>query len=303
VTPPDAIQALAASISAVSDRSAVQGVLIFASAARACSMIGLEASGRRQSSARVAVNSSMARTWRVLRTTCFQLHGRRHAHADEILFIAAGGDGAGGCWMREHAIFRHQRGGGDLHHHESRFEAGVAGEERRQLFVERGIHQAIDAALGDPGQRGERDGHGNRAGAPAVRHGSCRREMISSSITSGLSVTEFNSISKTRRALGECVANGAVHLRRAAQRVGILHAPAADVRLADLAAFEQRLRFAALWSWPGMRAGLMNARIESARSAAQAIDGHGADQVGRFGKRFGIEKFQAADRRAWPGFR
>ena len=71
MTPPDAIQALVASISAESERSEVQGGLIFASAARIPSMIGLEASGRRQSSARVAVYSSMARTWRVLRTTCF----------------------------------------------------------------------------------------------------------------------------------------------------------------------------------------------------------------------------------------
>ena len=53
--------------------------------------------------------------------------------------------------MSEHAIFGHQRGRGDLNHHESRFEAGVIGEERRQLFVERGIHQAIDAALGNTG--------------------------------------------------------------------------------------------------------------------------------------------------------
>ncbi len=40
----------------------------------------------------------------------------------------------------------------------------------------------------------------------------------------------------------------------------------------------------------------MNARIEGARGAAQAVDGHGADQVGRFGERFGVQELQATHR-------
>ena len=39
------------------------------------------------------------------------------------------------------------RGGADLHHHEAGFQARVAGQERWQAFVERRVHQAVEAPL------------------------------------------------------------------------------------------------------------------------------------------------------------
>src|SRR6185437_1839459 len=88
----------------------------------------------------------------------FQLESGGRAHADEILFIAASGDGAGGRGCREDAVLGNQSGGGDLHHHEAGFESGVISEERREVLIERGIDQAVDAALGDAAEGGQRNG-------------------------------------------------------------------------------------------------------------------------------------------------
>src|SRR3954453_6427776 len=68
---------------------------------------------------------------------------------------------------------------------------------------------------------------------------------------------------------GEGVADGAVDLRRAPEGVGVLHAAAGDVRLADFAAFEQIAETAGAFELAGMRARGMNAAVEGARSAAK----------------------------------
>ena len=101
-------------------------------------------------------------------------------------------------------------------HHESGVEAGARRQKWRQSFVERGIHQPLQAPLGDARQRAERDGQeiereGQRlavevaAGeddarercAPTARFGA--PTFFSSGKTSGLSTAEFISISKTSR--------------------------------------------------------------------------------------------------------
>ena len=59
--------------------------------------------------------------------------------------------------MRQHAVFRHQAAAVTCAIIRPGFQARVAGQERRQLLVERGVHQAVDAALGNARQRGQRD--------------------------------------------------------------------------------------------------------------------------------------------------
>src|ERR1700737_2380578 len=87
-----------------------------------------------------------------------------------------------------------------------------------------------------------------------------------------------------------------MHLRGTAQRVGVLHAAAGDVGLPDLASFEVMEKIGSALQlarkWPG----LMNTRIEGSRRTAQAVDGHGADEVGRFDQIFSLQKLKAADR-------
>ncbi len=61
--------------------------------------------------------------------------------------------------MREHAILGHKGSGGDLHHHESGLKAGMIGEKGGEFLVERWVHEPVHAALGDPGERRQRNGH------------------------------------------------------------------------------------------------------------------------------------------------
>src|SRR5690606_23012892 len=72
---------------------------------------------------------------------------------------AAGGDAAGGGGVGQHAVVAHQGCGAHLRHHETRFETRVGGEKGRQVFVQHGVHQAVDAALGKGGKAGQRNGH------------------------------------------------------------------------------------------------------------------------------------------------
>ena len=75
--------------------------------------------------------------------------------------------------------------------------------------------------------------------------------MPSSTSTSGLSVAAFSSIDDRVLDVVEQVARRAVHLRRAAQRVRVLHLVAPAVRLDDRRALEQpRARSRADAGWP-----------------------------------------------------
>ena len=156
----------------------------------------------------------------------------------------------------------------------------MAGQERRQLFVQRGIHQAVDAALGDARQRRQRD----------RQEIQLERQRLAVEIAAGENLlAEHQRIVGGRvqldrehaARLGQRVAHRAVDLRRAAQRVGVLHAPAGDVRLPDLAAFEQVAQTRGALQLAGMRARRVNPLVEGARRAAQRVERHGADHVGR----------------------
>ena len=77
-----------------------------------------------------------------------------------------------------------------------------------------------------------------------------------------------------RAGVGDRVARGAVHLRRAAQRVGVLHAGVARrggwPRSAEPAS--SRRRFAALAAWPGCGRSAMQVGGEGAVGAEQRLD-------------------------------
>ncbi len=63
--------------------------------------------------------------------------------------------------------------------------------------------------------------------------------ISSSANTSGLSVAELTSTSRTLPNEGQSVLDRSVDLRHAAERVGVLHLAARDVRGEDLAVLEQ----------------------------------------------------------------
>ena len=57
----------------------------------------------------------------------------------------------------EMLVLAHQRGGGDLGDHQAGVEAGIGGEERRQVEAERRVDHQRDPALGDGADLGDRE--------------------------------------------------------------------------------------------------------------------------------------------------
>ena len=116
--------------------------------------------GLRNSSPCAAQSSSAATTRCALAEDPLRLPGRGHAHGHEVLLIGVGRDRADARRHRDGPRLRHQRGRGDLHHHEAAAEPRIAGEERRQPLGEVGIHQPLHPPLGDRLQGGQ--GHGEQ---------------------------------------------------------------------------------------------------------------------------------------------
>jgi len=100
-----------------------------------------------------------------------------------------------------------------------------------------GFDQLFDALLGDARQLGDRDRKQVPSRSTRSGRGSCRPLRIFFSVgkTSGLSVTELISRSSTLAHEYQRVAGSAVHLRDAAQAVGVLHLAAGLVAAGDLA--------------------------------------------------------------------
>ena len=102
----------------------------------------------------------------------------------------------------------------------------MSGEEWRQFLVERGIHQAVDAPLGNAGERDQRDGQkiqleGQRLAVEIA----AREDLLPEHQRVVGGGVQLDGEDAAR--LGQGVPHRSVHLRRAAQRVGVLHAPAA----------------------------------------------------------------------------
>src|SRR5438552_9835801 len=96
--------------------------------------------------------------------------------------------------------------------------------------------------------------------------------------------------------LRQRVAHSAVDRRRATQRIRVLHSPARNVRLPNLAALEVTPQIPGAANLAGERPRFMDAGIKSTWSASQSIHRHGADQVGPFGERLSLEQLQRAER-------
>ena len=159
--------------------------------------------------------------------------------------------------MRQHFVFADQRRGGDLRHHESGIQAGAGSQKWRQAFVQRRVHQALQPALGNSRQRAERDGQEIQDESQRLAMEISAGDDVSFSLRSfapldgrapvpDVALHEHQRIVHRRvdfdlhhlAAVGQRVAHRAVDLRHAAQGVGILHAVAVAMRLAQLAAFE-----------------------------------------------------------------
>jgi hypothetical protein len=151
-----------------------------------------------------------------------QLAGRGPAHRDVVLLHRAGRDRVDARRCREPLQLGHDRGLGVLRDHVPGVDAGIVGQERVQPVVAGHVQEAVGTTLADAGHVRGRDGeevqHVPDRGTvevavgldPAVRH---HHRVVDrrGQLTAG-----------DQQGVRAGVAGGAVHLRRAAQRVRVL---------------------------------------------------------------------------------
>ena len=142
--------------------------------------------------------------------------------------------------MREHLVLGDERRGDVLRDHEPGVEPALLDEERRQPVRQARVHEPLHTPLGDARQLGDRHRKG------VEREG----ERLAVEVAGGddlVLVDEHERVVGRRVQLDgdrrlrvrEEVAARAVHLRGAAQRVGVLHLVAPAVRLDDRRPLEQ----------------------------------------------------------------
>ncbi len=145
--------------------------------------------------------------------------------------------------MAERLVLADERRGHVLRDHEARVEAAVAGEKRGQPVGEARVDEPLDPPLGDARELGDRQ----RERVERERE----RLAVEVPVRDELLVVDEHERVVGRRVqldrdrpfdVVEQVAARAVHLRRAAQRVGVLHLVAPAVRLDDRRALEQAVQ-------------------------------------------------------------
>ena len=163
--------------------------------------------------------------------------------------------------------------------HESGIQAGIVGQESRQVSV-LGIQEPLDPALGDVGQHRK----------------SNRHEIEGESQRLSMKVPARNHIlriSEDERVVGcavqfhgshaphilQAFSNRTMYLRYATEAIGILHASTIEVRLANLALMEESRQTRRNFdlAWVGSRP--MNALVEGLRRPFQCFQRHGARQI------------------------
>ena len=197
-----------------------------------------------------------------------------------VLLVRRGRNRVDARRVRERLQLRRDRRGGDLRHHEARVHAALARQERRQAAARR-IDQPIRAPLADRRQRHDRRGE-------QIRGDRNRRavEIPARDDVAGLGEHHRvvgGAVGLDRRCLADeaqRVARRALHLRSAAQRVGVLHLAAELVRLVDAAAAQQPLDVRGRRLLAGEGARVVDARLERMDRAAQRVDRQRRRDVG-----------------------
>ena len=192
-----------------------------------------------------------------------RLQARGVAHRHVVLLAGARRDRVHRRRMAQRLVLRHERGRHVLRDHEAGVEPAVGGEERRQAVAEVRVDEPLDATLRDVRQLGDR--HRERVER--------ERERLAVEVAGRdeqLVLDEHERVVGRRVQLGrdgvldvvEQVARRSVHLRRAAQRVRVLHLVAPAVRLHDRRAFEQAQHVSRRRALPSQRPQRMHLRQE-----------------------------------------
>ena len=176
--------------------------------------------------------------------------------------------------------------------HEAGVDAGIGSQERRQAEIQRGVDEGSDAPLADradlrQGQRNLVSGKGDRLGVKiSARDDLAGLDQHQRIVGDGVGFDR-----QRAGGLHQQVKRGAGHLRLTAQAIGILHTLVAfEMRVPDIAAFQQRRQGGAGCDLPGMPAQLLDLGAERRRRGHRRIDRQGACHQRRAGEAMGAQQ-------------
>ena len=239
-------------------------------------------SGARRSSARAAHVSSTARMRPRFATTVRSLRAPPQPIDTWSSCIALVGSESVLGGHGEAAVLGHHRRLRVVGEHQPGVHARVLGQERRQAVRASRVEHAVGAALRDRADLGGRD----RQEVAGQRH----RRAVKVPARLHAAVGQHHRVVDGRAQLGgghglhvgPRVPRGAVHLRRAAHRVGVLHARiVVAVARHDLGAGEQPREVGGAACLAGLRAHGHEVRGEGAIGAEQRLGGHRRRHVRR----------------------
>mmetsp|Transcript_1111 Transcript_1111/g.3986 ORF Transcript_1111/g.3986 Transcript_1111/m.3986 type:complete len:289 (-) Transcript_1111:759-1625(-) len=191
------------------------------------------------------------------------------AHRHVVLLRARRGQRVRRARITQRLVLRRQRSRSAVRNHEPRVESAVDDEECRQL-AEVGVHQTLDAALGDVGQLLDADGEvvAHLRGILPVEVATAQQAVILGEHHGVVGGTVDLSVENAGDELDGVVCD-AVHLRHAAEGVGVLHGAAGHVALCNLRrvglAVEESPQACGSLALARVRARSMDLRVERRR--------------------------------------
>ena len=242
---------------------------------------GPGSSGARNSIAWAPASSSIASAALRVREHLQRQQTGGVPHRDVILLAGARRNRVDARRMAEHLVLGDERSGHVLGDHEPRVEPALDGQERRQALRQRRVDEPLDPSLRDRGELGDRE----------REHVEPERERL----TVEVPVRDDEPlVDEDERVVGrrvqldgdrrldvvDQVAAGTVHLRRAAERVGVLDAAAPAVRLDDRRALEQADQVRGRVALAAQRPRRVNRRMEARARALQRLERERAREVG-----------------------
>ena len=213
-------------------------------------------------------------------------------HGDMVLLIGAGRRRVGDAGVGQVLVLAHQGGAGDLGDHKAGIEAGIGGQEGRQVEAQRRVHHKRHAALGDGADFG--NGQGDHIGGEADRL--------------GMKVSargDFAPFDQNQRVVGhgvgfdgQCggrhtqnIQGGAEHLGLAANAVGVLHAAVAvAVTLADFRSAHHRRHPIGHVDLPAMAAQPMDLGVQRRGRSHNGVGGQGRGEQRGLGEAARVEQ-------------
>ena len=211
-----------------------------------------------------------------------QLAAGRPSHRDVVLLHRRGGDRVDARGDRQPLELGDDRRLRVLGDHQAGVDARVVGEERREAGAALHVEEAVRAALGDRGD--VRDGDGEEVEDVADRRAVEVAVGLHAPVGRDDGVVDRRgelAVGDQRR-VGDRVAGGAADLRRAAQRVGVLHPRVLGAAMArdDRAVRQDGPHVRRGDGLARLRAQRLQVGGEDAVGPEQPLDAHGRRDVG-----------------------